>query len=167
MPKSKPKSKPKRDIGDRAGIIAKLDEILQHELAGVVRYTHYSFMVFGHSRIPIVSWFRSAANETLLHAGEAGEMITMFGGHPSLGMGELLETRKHDIEEILRESIQFELEGVDLYRDLLALSEKSGSITVEEYARTKIAAEVMHISEIDKMLRRPGDIEEAVEKQTP
>ena len=94
-------------------------------------------------------------------------MITMFGGHPSLGIGELLETRKHDIDEILRESIQFELEGVDLYRDLLALAEKGGSITVEEFARTKIASEVTHISEIDKMIRRPGDIAEAVKKETP
>ena len=157
----------KRDIDKRKEIVAKLDEILQHELAGVVRYTHYSFMVFGHGRIPIVSWFRSAANETLLHATEAGEMITMFGGHPSLGIGELLETRKHDIDEILMESIQFELEGVDLYRDLLALAEKGGSITVEEYARAKIASEVTHISEIDKMIRKPGDIAEAVKKETP
>jgi len=157
----------KRDVENRGELIAKLDEILQHELAGVVRYTHYSFMIFGHSRIPVVSWFRSAANETLVHATEAGEMITMYGGHPSLGIGELLETRKHDIEEILRESMDFELEGVDLYRELLALAEKGGSITIEEYARAKIAAEAMHISEIDKMLRRPGDIAQAVEKTTP
>ena len=38
-----------------------LNKILELELAGVVRYTHYSFMVFGHSRIPIVSWLRDQA----------------------------------------------------------------------------------------------------------
>jgi bacterioferritin len=157
----------KRRIENQTEIITKLDEILRHELAGVVRYTHYSFMIFGHNRIPVVSWFRSAANETLIHATEAGEMITMFGGHPSLGIGELLETRKHDIGEILRESMDFELAGVDLYGELLALAEKGGSITIEEYARAKIAAEAAHISEIDKMLRRPGEIDQAVEKTTP
>ncbi len=37
---------------------AKLNTILEHELAGVVCYTHYSFMVFGYSRIPIIGWLR-------------------------------------------------------------------------------------------------------------
>lgn len=39
-------------------VIAVLNQILESELAGVVRYTHYSFLVFGFGRIPIVSWLR-------------------------------------------------------------------------------------------------------------
>lgn len=148
-------------------VIAKLNQIVEHELAGVVRYTHYSFMIFGYSRIPVVSWFRSAATETLDHATQAGEMITMLGGHPSLGIGELLETQQHDIGEILRESMNFEVEGVALYQELLALAEKAGSITLEEYARRLIAEEAMHISDIDKMLRRPGDVEQAIKNEAP
>ena len=155
------------DLPNRSEMIAKLDQILQHELAGVVRYTHYSFMIFGYSRIPVVSWFRGAANETLLHATEAGEMITMLGGHPSLGIGSLLETHEHDMAEILKESMAFEIEGVQLYRDLLVLAEKAGSITLEEYARRLISEEAVHISDIDKMLRRPGDVEQAIEHEAP
>ncbi len=148
-------------------IIFKLNEIVEHELAGVVRYTHYSFMIFGYSRIPVVSWFRSAAAETLDHATQAGEMITMLGGHPSLGIGELLETHKHDMAEILNESMEFEILGVKLYRELLTLSEASGSITLEEYARRLITEEAMHISDIDKMLRRPGEVAQAVKNEAP
>jgi len=148
-------------------IIFKLNEIVEHELAGVVRYTHYSFMIFGYSRIPVVSWFRAAATETLGHATQAGEMITMLGGHPSLGIGDLLETHKHDMAEILNESMEFEIQGVALYRQLLALSEESGSITLEEYARRLIAEEAMHISDIDKMLRRPGEVAQAIKIETP
>lgn len=154
-------------LPNRRELTEKLDEILQHELAGVVRYTHYSFMVFGYSRIPVVSWFRSAANETLVHATEAGEMITMLGGHPSLGIGSLLESHKHDMEAILRESMDFELQGVELYRELLTLAEDGGSITLEEYARRLISEEAVHISDIDKMLRRPGEVEQAVTNETP
>jgi bacterioferritin len=148
-------------------IIFKLNEIVEHELAGVVRYTHYSFMIFGYNRIPVVSWFRSAATETLDHATQAGEMITMLGGHPSLGIGKLLETHKHDMAEILNESMEFEIQGVELYRELLTLAEESGSITLEEYSRRLIAEEAMHISEIDKMLRRPGDVAQAVKSEAP
>lgn len=155
------------EIKGKDKIIEALNAILEHELAGVVRYTHYSFMVFGFSRIPVVSWFRSAANETLAHATEAGEMITALGGHPTLKIGNLLETHQHDMAEILRESMDFEMQGVELYRQLLALAEKSGSITLEEYARRLIAEEAMHISDIDKMLRRPGDIEAAVTADAP
>ena len=155
------------ELPNRDELVEKLDQIVQHELAGVVRYTHYSFMIFGFSRIPVVSWFRGAATETLTHAIEAGEMITMLGGHPSLGIGSLLETHQHDMGEILRESMTFEIEGVDLYRELMALAEKAGSITLEEYARRLISEEAVHISDIDKMLRRPGDVEQAVKNEAP
>jgi len=154
-------------LANRDAIIDKLNQIVEHELAGVVRYTHYSFMVFGFSRIPVVSWFRGAANETLAHATEAGEMITLLGGHPSLGIGRLLETHQHDMAEILREAMDFEITGVELYRELLSLAEESGSITMEEYARQKISEEAIHIGDIDKMLRRPGEISQAVKTDTP
>ncbi|MCL6271857.1 bacterioferritin [Sansalvadorimonas sp. 2012CJ34-2] len=146
----------------KAEIVQKLNAILEHELAGVVRYTHYSFMVFGHSRIPIVSWLRSAATETLTHAHEAGEMITHLGEHPSIGIGELLETSKHDIDDILVESLEFEKSGVKFYYDLLEVAEKAQMILIEEYARRLIAEEESHIGDIDKMLRKPGDIASVV-----
>ncbi len=143
-------------------VVTKLNEILEHELSGVVRYTHYSFMVFGYSRIPVTDWLRGAANESLTHATEAGEMITYLGEHPSLRIGELLETHKHDIRDILLETLEFETEGVQFYRDLLALAEEGGSVYIEEYARRLIGEEAQHIGEIDRMLRQPGEIERAV-----
>ena len=143
---------------DKEQAIAQLNRILESELAGVVRYTHYSLMVFGYNRIPIVSWFRAQADETLLHAQQAGEMVTHLGGHPSLAIGPLLETHKHDIGEILRETIEAEYETLQLYYGLLELVEGK-SIPLEEYAREMIKQEELHIDEIDKMLRRPGQIE--------
>ncbi len=63
-------------------VIDSLNRILELELAGVVRYMHYSFMIFGHNRIPIVAWLRDQGNESNAHAILAGEHITAFGGHP-------------------------------------------------------------------------------------
>ena len=142
---------------DRAAVLAILNKILEAELAGVVRYTHYSFMVYGYGRIPIVKWLRSQAEESLLHAQEAGELVTALGGHPSLGIGRLLESEKHDIGDILRESLDHERDALGLYKDLLDLVE-SLDVMLEEYARTMIAEESKHASEVDKMLRRPGDL---------
>ncbi len=141
-------------------VLATLNRILEIELAGVIRYTHYSFMIYGFGRIPIVSWLREQAADGLLHAHEAGELITQLGGHPSLGIGSLLETHRHDTGDILRESVEHEKKGVDLYRHLLGLVEGK-SVALEEYARRMVEQEVRHLGEIDKMLRKPGDIQPA------
>jgi bacterioferritin len=115
----------------------------------------------------VVNWFRSAANETLTHAVEAGEMVTLIGGYPSLRIGPLLETHRDDLREMLREAMDFEIHGVDLYKQLLTLAVEAGSITLEEYARGKIAEEALHIGDIDKMLRRPGNTTQAVKTEAP
>ena len=142
---------------DTAATVALLNEILETELAGVVRYTHYALMVFGHSRIPIVSWLRSEANTCLQHANEAGELVTQFGEHPSLKIGALLETHKHGINDILLESLEAEKAGLALYHRLHELV-KDRSVLLEDYARKMIAEEEMHLGEVNKMLRKPGEI---------
>jgi bacterioferritin len=143
---------------DSKPAIAILNKILEAELAGVVRYMHYSLMVFGYNRIPIVSWLREQATESMAHAQQAGELITHFGGHPSLGIGKLLETHNHDIGDILRESLAHEKDTLDLYHELLHVVEDK-SVMLEEYARQLILQEETHIGEVDKMLRKPGAIE--------
>jgi len=145
------------DTFDKAAVVACLNNILEGELAGVVRYTHYALMVYGYNRIPIVSWMQAQADESLMHAREAGEMVTQLGEHPSLAIGHLLETHKHDIGDILRESLEHEREALASYRVLLSLVEGK-SVLLEEYARRLIAAEETHQGEVDKMLRRPGDV---------
>lgn len=143
----------KNGINEKA-VLKTLNQILEAELAGVVRYMHYSLMVYGHNRIPIVAWLRSQATESLTHAQEAGEMITHFGGHPSLGIGPLLESYKHNVNDILKESLEHERGGLALYYDLLKLTEGK-SILLEEFARKMIAAEELHVGDVQKMLRKP------------
>jgi bacterioferritin len=142
---------------DKEKVIAVLNHILERELAGVVRYTHYSFLVFGFGRIPMVSWLRDQANESLMHAQQAGEWITTLGAYPSLAIGPLLDSHKHDTGVILRESLEAEGEALSLYRELLALV-KDRSVALEEYVRQMIQAEEVHAAEVDKMLRKPGEL---------
>ena len=138
-------------------VVSTLNRILELELAGLVRYLHYSFMIFGHNRIPIVAWLRDQANESQTHATQAGEHITSLGGHPSLKIGALLETHKHNVDEILSEALRHEEEGLAEYHRLLELV-AGKSVMLEEYARDQIAAEDAHLAEIRKMMRKPGSI---------
>ncbi|MGV0963791.1 MAG: ferritin-like domain-containing protein [Polynucleobacter sp.] len=145
--------------------VESLNRIMELELAGVVKYTHYSLMVYGYNRIPIVDWLKGNATESLGHAHRAGELVTLLGGHPSLKIGPLLETEKHDIGDILRESLEHETIALAAYYDLLKIAtrthpETSGvqSVLLEEYARELIVQEEMHLDEVNKMLRKPGEI---------
>ena len=140
---------------DKDKAIALLNKIMELELAGVVRYTHYSLMVFGYNRIPVVEWLKKEAEEGLLHAHKAGELVTLLGGYPSLSIGPLLETHHHDIGDILRESLAHEGEACAAYYQLLELVQGK-SILLEEYARALIVAEETHADEVNKMLRRTG-----------
>lgn len=142
---------------DTERIVEVLNRILEHELAGVVRYTHYSLLVFGYNRIPIVAWLREQAAESLVHAQQAGEMITTLGAYPSLEIGKLLDSHQHDIGTMLRESLENESEALELYKKLLREVEGK-SIMLEEYARQMVLAEETHAGEVNKMLRQPGAI---------
>src|SRR5687768_3983772 len=142
---------------DQDQVVSVLNRLLECELAGVVRYTHYSFLVFGFGRIPIVSWLRDQATEALVHAQQIGEWITTLGAYPSLGIGRLLDTHKHDTAAILKESLEAEAQALALYRELLQAVE-GRSVALEEYARQMIQVEEMHAADVDKMLRKPGDV---------
>ena len=62
-----------------------------------------------------------------------------------------------DLTTEVAKEIAKQLPLKEAYRDLLALVEGK-SITLEEYARRLIHDEVVHATEVDKMLRKPGDL---------
>ncbi len=141
---------------DQGDMIKTLNEILELELAGAVRYTQYALMVFGHARIPITGWMRDQAAEALEHARLVGDEVTTLGGNVSLGIAELVGTHHASVDEILEEVLIHEQRGIDLYRHLLAQAE-GRSVSLEELARQMVRNEELHLSEIQKMLRKRGD----------
>jgi bacterioferritin len=133
-------------------VIPVLNDILKAELSGVVRYSHYSLVITGPNRLPLVDFMQAQATESLTHAQQAGEILTGLGGHPEQGIAPIEETHDHSVDAILRESIAHEQRAIDLYRRLATLSADK-SIYLEEYARTQIGAEELHLIELNKMLR--------------
>jgi len=129
-----------------------LDEIMQAELAGVVRYTHYALMITGPNRLPLVDFFKAQATESLTHAQAAGEILTGLEGHPTLKVSPVEESHEHTVFALLSESVAHEAKALDLYRQLLAVAEGK-SVYLEEYARGMIGQEEGHGLELKKMLR--------------
>jgi bacterioferritin len=141
---------------DRDQAIKALNDIVELELAGAVRFTQYSLMVFGHARIPIMDWMQSQAQQSLTHAVQAGEEVTTLGGKVSLNIGKLVGTHHGSVDEMLEEMLVHEHHGVEKYRGLLALAE-GRSVSLEELARQMIRSEELDIAEIEKMLKKRGD----------
>jgi bacterioferritin len=137
---------------DQEKTISILRSLMEFELAGVVRYTHYSLMVTGPNRIPIVDFFKAQATESLLHAQQVGEILTGLEGHPSLQISPMEETYKHTVKDILEESLTHEKKALKMYKKLLDVVEDA-SVYLEEFARTMIGTEELHNIEIKKMLR--------------
>ena len=137
---------------DQEKAIDVLRTIMEFELAGVVRYTHYALMVTGPNRIPIVDFFKAQATESLLHAQQVGEILTGLEGHPSLQITQMEETHKHAVRDILTESLAHETNALNMYKKLLDVVQDA-SVYLEEFARTMIGNEELHTIEIKKMLR--------------
>lgn len=132
-----------------------LNEIMEYELAGVVRYTHSAMMVSGPYRLPIVTFLKEQAAESLMHAQQAGELIVGLDGHPSQRIAKIDETHRHSIKDILEESLDHELYALSLYKKLLG-NVADRSIYLEEYARGLIGEEEQHSLELKAMLKDFG-----------
>ena len=137
---------------DKKAIIDKLSQIFTLELSGVIRYTHYSLMIVGYNRLPLIDFFKSQASESLDHANLAGEYITGLGGHPPLEIDSIEETYNHSIEDILKETLEHEESAIKVYYELLSLIDGQ-SVYLEEYARNLIGQEELHVLEVKKMLK--------------
>ena len=143
-----------KDI-DTKKVCEALNAVVECELSGVVRYTHSSIMISGPHRVSIVDFLKEQANESLLHAQRAGEILTGLDGHPTQNIAKIKETNRHTIKDILEESLEHEIQAVELYKDLLSLVENK-SVYLEEYARSMIGEEEQHSLELKKMLRDFG-----------
>ncbi len=136
-------------------VLTLLGKIYQEEMAGVTRYLHYSFMIMGHNRIPIQKWFRDNASEAMAHAVEIGEKITSLGGHPPMIAASVQEMNVHTVQQLLEESLNFELKAIELYKELVLVATEIQDIALEEMARAFVKNEVEHADEVRKMMRKP------------
>ena len=133
-----------------------LNELYEHEVAGVIRYLHYSFLIMGYSRIPIQKWFREQADEGIQHAVLVGEKITSLGGYPPVFSKQVEISARGNLDEILGEALEFEEQALAVYGRLAVHAAASNDIALEELARGQVASEQEHVDEVRKMLRRPG-----------
>ncbi len=136
-------------------VLELLDKIYQIEVTGINQYLHFSFMIMGYNRIPIQSWFRSNANESMTHAITIGEKITSLGGHPTMGPPKPTENNDHSILQLLNESLRHEEEAVALYKKLVDIATELGDVALEEMAREFVRNETEHVDEVRKMIRTP------------
>ncbi|MCK6481034.1 MAG: bacterioferritin [Planctomycetaceae bacterium] len=128
-----------------------LQAVLDAEMSGVALYTHLSFRVFGPQMQGIITHLRTQAAESLTHALAAGDRMTRLGAVPAVRVPPEIGHEPRSLEEVLRISLVHERNAVDLYRALMAVAGED--VPLEEYARSMVATESDHASELELMLR--------------
>ena len=102
---------------DRAPLVAKLNEILRWEYAGLIQYTQFSFVVQGPLREVYYEFFRDNGKEALSHAHKIGDKIVAFGGVTTVERAEVKQSL--DLTEMLELSLELERKHVQLYTEAL------------------------------------------------
>lgn len=104
---------------DKAALVAKLNEILRWEYAGLVQYTQFSFVVRGQLREVYYEFFRENGEEALGHAHKVGDKIVALGGITTVERAEVKQSL--DLNEMLEYSLEIERKHVELYTEALDL----------------------------------------------
>jgi len=134
-------------------IIARLQAILENELAGAMMYLHYSFYVYGHARIPITSWLRSQSSEGMDHATLVGDKIAAFGGSPTtFPAANKFAPRFESLDDMLRQALAVEKEVFNQY---ISLARDLGDehVGLRLFLEAQATEETGHIEEVEAMLK--------------
>lgn len=133
-------------------LVEELNKDLEKEMAGIVRYLHHSFIVFGPHRGPLVQMFRNQAQEAVNHAIQLGEKITALGGHPTVKVEQVFEPGYQTIEDMLAEDLEAEKKQLELYtKQLRDLGDDN--LPLKLMLEQIIVSEQNHVEEIEKYLR--------------
>ncbi len=133
-------------------LIQALNKDLEKEMAGIVRYLHHSFIVFGPNRGPLVQMFRTQAQESMAHAIQLGEKITALGGHPTVKVDQVFEPGYQSVEDMLSEDLKAEKAQLELYtKQLKEVGEYN--LPMKLMLEQIIVSEQTHVEEMEKYLR--------------
>ena len=121
-------------------------------MAGIVRYLHHSFIVFGPNRGPLVQMFRTQATESMDHAVQLGEKITALGGHPTVRVDQIFEPGYQSIEDMISEDLKAEKAQLQLYTEQLR-EFGDQNLPMKLMLEQIIVSEQIHVDEMEKYLR--------------
>ena len=137
-------------------LIKALNIDLEREMAGIVRYLHHSFIIFGPNRGPLVQMFRAQATESLNHAILLGEKITALGGHPTVKVEQVFEPGHQTVEDMLAEDLKAEKYQLQLYTEQLKEFGDS-NLPMKLMLEQIIVSEQTHVEEMEKYLRTSNE----------
>lgn len=133
-------------------LIKALNYDLEKEMAGIVRYLHHSFIVFGPHRGPLVQMFRTQATESMNHAILLGEKITALGGHPTVKVDQVFEPGFQTVEDMIAEDLKAEKQQLELYTEQLR-EFGDFNLPMKLMLEQIIVSEQSHVEEMEKYLR--------------
>lgn len=134
----------------KAELVDELNHLMAEEAEAFLRYFQLRYRLRGTDRLMAESFFDKAMQETLDHATEIAGKIRSLGHTPRLEIQLSLAGGPVKLQEALAESLEFEQQALDAYKDFLPRVE--GDPMLEDFIRKQIATETEHVQEITMLL---------------
>ncbi len=131
-------------------VIDELNKLLSMEYAGAIQYLQHSFLVHGIYRESYKDFFRGRSKESMEHARTLGEKVVALGGLPTVEPATIRQSE--DLEEMLRQNLEFETKSLGLYKELLRLVQEDVPLRV--MVENFCLEEQEHVEELEKMLSK-------------
>ena len=125
-------------------VIELLNEALKNELTAINQYWLHYRMLDNWGVKKLAEYERHESIDEMKHADRITERILFFEGLPNfqaLGRVRIGQT----VEEVLRADMEAELEGANVYRELIAHAESVRDYVTRDLAREILAEEEGHI----------------------
>jgi bacterioferritin len=138
-----------------ARVIELLNEALKNELTAINQYWLHYRMLDNWGVKKLAAYERSESIDEMKHADRISERILFFGGLPNfqaLGRLRIGQT----VEEVLRSDLDAELEGANIYRELIAHAETVRDYVTRDLAREILSDEEGHIDFIETQFEMIG-----------
>lgn len=131
--------------------IARLNDALAWELAGIIQYMQHSVMVTGPMREVHAGFFNEGSEEARDHAEAAGNRIAALGGVPTVEPAKIRQAA--NLEGMLEAALALEEDALAAWEAALAACDSVApgyGFWIEE----QIAEEQEHVDELRKMTRK-------------
>ncbi|MFH1746779.1 MAG: ferritin-like domain-containing protein [Planctomycetota bacterium] len=131
-------------------IIQELNRVFAEEVEAAIRYLHLTNAVRGVERLIVEPKLRACFEETIQHAEVIARKIRELGAVPALQLNISLPPESIDAKEAFETALTFEEAALEAYQDLLR--RVGGDVPLEEFIRSRIAAESEHVAELKQLL---------------
>jgi bacterioferritin len=140
-------------MATREELIARLNDVLAWELAGVIQYMHGAVLVGGKWRLGYQSFFHDGSKEARDHAEAVGNKVVALGGVPTVEPAKIRQGTS--IDELLENALLLEQDALAAWERALEVGD-AVNLGTKLWIEEMITHEQEHVDDLMKLTGKAG-----------